>query len=38
LWAKDKIYFEKYQGYISTQLGPQKTSEELEKVAKRIRE
>ncbi|MFA7707977.1 MAG: HIT domain-containing protein [Candidatus Pacearchaeota archaeon] len=35
-WAKDKIYFEKYEGYISTQLGPQKSSEELNKVAKEI--
>jgi histidine triad (HIT) family protein len=34
--AKDKVYFEKYEGYISTQLGPQKTQEELEKVAKKI--
>jgi len=22
-WAKEKIFFEKYEGYISTQLGPQ---------------
>jgi hypothetical protein len=36
-WAKDKIYFEKYEGYISTQLGPQKTREELEKIAMEIR-
>jgi diadenosine tetraphosphate (Ap4A) HIT family hydrolase len=36
-WAKDKIYFEKYEGYISTQLGPQKSAEELEKIAKQIR-
>lgn len=37
MWAKDRVYFEKYQGYISTQLGPQKTSDELEKVAKKVR-
>jgi diadenosine tetraphosphate (Ap4A) HIT family hydrolase len=37
IWAKDKVYFDGYQGYISTQLGPQKTSEELEKVAKKIK-
>jgi diadenosine tetraphosphate (Ap4A) HIT family hydrolase len=36
IWAKDKIYFENYKGYISTQLGPQKTKEELEKTAKKI--
>ena len=38
MWAKDKVYFDKYQGYISTQLGPQKTAGELEKVAKKIRD
>lgn len=37
MWAKDKVYFDKYQGYLSTQLGPQKTSEELQKVAEKIR-
>ena len=37
IWAKDKVYFEKYQGYITTQLGPQKSSAELEKTAKKIR-
>ena len=36
-WAKEKIYFEKYQGYISTQLGPQKTIEELKKTANKIK-
>jgi len=36
-WAKDKIYFEKYDGYISTKLGPQKSIEELNKVAKKIK-
>ncbi|MEK6893505.1 MAG: HIT family protein [Nanoarchaeota archaeon] len=38
IWAKDKVYFERYPGYITTQLGPQKTIEEREKVAKEIRE
>jgi histidine triad (HIT) family protein len=37
MWATEKIYFEKYEGYISTQLGPQKNKEELEKVAEKIR-
>jgi histidine triad (HIT) family protein len=37
-WAPQKIYFEKYEGYISTQLGAQKSKEELEKVAEKIRE
>ncbi len=35
-WAKDKIFFEKYEGYISTQLGPQKSIEELKETAKKI--
>lgn len=35
-WAPDKIYFEKYEGYISTQTGPQKTTEELRKTAEKI--
>jgi len=35
-WSKDKVFFEKYEGYISTQLGPQKTTEELEKIADEI--
>jgi histidine triad (HIT) family protein len=30
-------YFDTYPGYLSTQLGPQKTSEELEEVARKIR-
>lgn len=37
MWAAEKIYFDKYEGYISTQLGPQKTQEELEKVAEKIK-
>ena len=37
MWAEDKIYFDKYKGYISTQLGPQKSKEELEKIAEKIR-
>ena len=36
MWAPDKIYFEKYEGYISTQTGPKKTTEELQKVADKI--
>lgn len=36
-WAKEKKYFQRYEGYISTQLGPEKSKEELEKVAKKIR-
>ena len=36
IWAKGKVYFDKYEGYISTQIGPEKTIEELKKVAKDI--
>jgi len=38
IWASEKVYFEKYKGYISTQLGPQKSLEELNALAKKIRE
>jgi diadenosine tetraphosphate (Ap4A) HIT family hydrolase len=37
MWGKDKIYFDKYEGYISTQIGPQKSIEELNKVAEKIK-
>ena len=36
IWAKDKVYFDRYLGYISTQLGPQRSMEELKKVADKI--
>ena len=36
-WAPEKIYFEKYQGYLSTQIGQQKSIEELQKVANKIK-
>ncbi|MDE1861199.1 MAG: HIT domain-containing protein [Candidatus Micrarchaeota archaeon] len=35
-WPNDRVYFEKYEGYISTKLGPQKSIEELRKTAERI--
>ncbi len=35
-WAKERVFFEKYEGYISTQLGPQKSIEELKETAKKI--
>src|SRR3989338_201359 len=37
IWAKEKVYFEKYQGYLSTQLGPQDDIEELKKLAAQIK-
>ncbi len=36
-WAKGKVFFESYQGYISTQLGPEADPEELQKLAEDIR-
>lgn len=36
IWAKEKVFFDKYPGYISTQLGPQTNIEELKKLAKEI--
>lgn len=37
MWAKDKIFFDKYEGYISTQLGPQADISELKKLAGEIK-
>ncbi len=37
MWAGDRIYFDKYKGYISTQLGPQVNQEDLEAVAQKIK-
>ncbi len=38
IWAKEKLFFENYQGYISTQLGPQADIENLKKLAAEIKE
>ncbi len=35
-WSPDKIWFDKYKGYLSTQTGEEKTIEELQKVANKI--
>lgn len=37
MWAKDKIFFKKYEGYISTQLGPEADISELKKLAEEIK-
>jgi len=37
MWGKEKIFFDKYEGYISTQIGPQTSIEKLENVAKKIK-
>ena len=36
-WAKERVFFDKYEGYISTQLGPNVDISELKKLAKKIR-
>ncbi len=38
IWAKKRVFFEKYQGYISTQLGPKADIQELKKLAEKIGE
>jgi diadenosine tetraphosphate (Ap4A) HIT family hydrolase len=37
IWVKEKVYFEKYPGYITTLLGPQKSNEELNIIAEKIK-
>jgi diadenosine tetraphosphate (Ap4A) HIT family hydrolase len=36
MWAKEKVYFEDYPGFITTQLGPEKSTQELKKTAEKI--
>ncbi len=36
-WAPKKIYFNKYEGYVTTQLGPKRTEEELIEVKRKIK-
>lgn len=38
IWASEKVFFEKYNGYITTQLGPKADSKELSELAEKIRE
>ena len=37
VWAKERVFFKKYDGYVSTQLGPAANIAELKKLAERIR-
>lgn len=37
MWAKEKVFFDNYPGYITTQLGPQSTMENLKKLAEEIK-
>jgi len=36
IWAPEKKFFDKYEGYISTQTGPKKEISELKKLAEEI--
>lgn len=38
IWAEERVYFEKYKGYISTQLGPKADFEEIKKLAEKIKD
>lgn len=37
IWSKEKVFFDKYEGYISTQLGPKADMQELKKLAEEIK-
>jgi diadenosine tetraphosphate (Ap4A) HIT family hydrolase len=37
-WAKEKVYFEKYPGYITTQLGQQADFAKLKALAEKIKQ
>jgi histidine triad (HIT) family protein len=37
MWAENRVWFDKYEGYISTQLGPVADKEALQKVAEEIK-
>lgn len=36
MWAAEKKFFDRYEGYISTQTGPKLEAAELQKVADEI--
>jgi len=38
MWGEEKIFFDKYEGYISTQIGPQVGFDELRRVAREIKD
>lgn len=37
IWAKKRIFFDKYKGYITTLMGPEIKKEHLKKISKKIR-
>lgn len=36
-WAKKRVYFDRYNGYITTQLGPKTDIKELKKLANKLK-
>ena len=38
MWGKERVYFEKYEGYLSTQLGPAVDLGALKELARKIKE
>jgi|SRR3989344_3528697 len=36
IWAKEKVFFNSYPGYITTQLGPKADIDNLKKIAKKL--
>ena len=37
-WSREKVFFPRYEGFITTQLGPEKGIDELERLAETIRQ
>ena len=37
IWAKERVFFDKYEGYITTQLGPKAGRSELRQLAEDIK-
>ena len=36
MWSKDRVFFENYEGYITTELGPKAEMSDLKKLAEKI--
>lgn len=37
IWEKEQVFFDKYPGYITTRLGPEKKMEDLKRLAEEIK-
>ena len=37
IWADEKVFFDKYEGYVTTKLGPRMDDEKLKIIAEKIR-